>query len=59
MITGIIFVCMVGEGFCQPVFKRFDTVQECILETTKVVDKLEDTPGMKFYAICDPDGEPL
>lgn len=59
MITGIIFVCLVEEGICQPVFRKFDTVQECNAETTKTINGLEYTPGMIFYSICDPDSEPL
>ena len=59
MITGIIFVCMIEEAICQPMFKRFDTVQQCKLETTELIDSFGDTPGMVFYALCDPDGEAL
>ena len=59
MITGIIFACVIGEGLCQPMFKRFDTVQECTLKTTEIINKFKDTPGMVLYALCDPDGEPL
>ena len=58
MITGIIFVCLVEQGICQPMFKRFDTAQQCKLETTELIDSFGDTPGMVFYALCDPDGEP-
>lgn len=58
MITGIIFACLVEQGICQPMFKRFDTVQECILETTETINGLGETPGMVFYSLCDPDGEP-
>ena len=58
MITGIIFVCLVEQGICQPMFKSFDTVQQCKLETTELIDSFGDTPGMVFYALCDPDGEP-
>ena len=59
MIIGIIFACVIEEGICQPMFKRFDTAQECILETKEVINKLEDTPGMVFYALCDPDSQPV
>ena len=59
MITGIIFACMIEEGLCQPMFKRFDTAQQCKLETTELIDNFEDTPGMVFYSLCDPDGEPV
>ena len=58
MITGIIFACIIETDLCQPMFKKFDTVQECNLETTEIIDKFKDTPGMKFYALCDPEGEP-
>ena len=58
MITGIIFVCLIEENICQPMFKRFDTVQECMVETTEIIDNFEDTPGMVFYSLCDPGGEP-
>ncbi len=30
----------------------------CMVETKEVVDNFEDTPGMVFYALCDPGGEP-
>ena len=59
MITGIIFACMVEQGICQPLFKRFDTVQECILDTTEVIKSLGDTPGMVFYSVCSPESLPL
>ena len=59
MITGVIFACLIEQGICQPMLKKFDTVQECMVETKKVVDNFEDTPGMVFYALCDPDGEPV
>ena len=59
MITGIIFVCLVEQGICQPMFKRFDTVQECSLSTTETIKKLGDTPGIVLYSICDPDSQPL
>ena len=58
MITGIIFVCLLEEAVCKPMSKEFDTVQECMVETKEVVDNFEDTPGMVFYALCDPGGEP-
>ena len=57
MITGIIFVCMIEEGLCQPMFKRFDTVQECMVETTETINSLGNTPGIVLYALCDPDSE--
>ena len=50
---------MIEEGLCQPMFKRFDTVQECRVETTEIIDSFEDTPGMVFYSLCDPDREPV
>ena len=59
MITGIIFACLVEQAICEPFSKEFDTVQECILETTELIDSFEGNPGMKFYALCDPKGEPL
>ena len=58
MIIGIIFVCLVEQDICQPMVKDFDTVQECVVDTTETIKKLEDTPGMVFYALCDPGGEP-
>ena len=59
MITGIIFVCLIEENICQPMFKRFDTVQECNLNTTETTRKLGDTPGIVLYSICDPESQPL
>lgn len=57
MITGIIFACVIERGICQPWSKEFDTIQECLIDTAEAVDKLKDSPGMVFYALCDPDGE--
>ena len=59
MITGIIFACLVEKGICQPMFKEFNTVQECILDTTETIEELEDTPGMVFYSICSLESQPL
>ena len=59
MITGIIFACLVEEAVCKPMSKEFDTVQECILDTTEVIKSLGDTPGFVFYYICDPESQPL
>ena len=59
MITGIIFACLVDEATCKPMSKEFYTVQECILDTTETIEELEDTPGIVFYYICDPEALPL
>ena len=59
MITGIIFACLVEKGICQPMFKEFDNVQECILDTTETIKSLGDTPGIVLYSICDPDSQAL
>ena len=59
MITGIIFACLVEKGICQPMFKEFDTVQECILDTTETIKSLGDTPGIVFYSVCSPESLPL
>ena len=59
MITGIIFACLIEQAVCKPLTKEFDTVQECLIDTTETIRELEDTPGMVFYALCDPDGEPV
>ena len=59
MITGIIFVCLIEQDIFQPMFKRFDTVQECILDTTETIKSLGDTPGIVLYSICDPDSQLL
>ena len=59
MITGIIFVCMIEEAICKPVSKEFDTVQECILNTTETIKSLGDTPGFKLYSTCGPESQPL
>ena len=59
MITGIIFVCLIEKGICQPVFKKFDTVQECILDTTETIKSLGDTPGIALYSTCGPESLPL
>lgn len=58
MITGIIFVCLIEQGICKPLFKEFDTVQECNIDTRETIKGLGDTPGMVFYALCDPDSQP-
>ena len=58
MITGIIFVCLVEQGICQPLYKEFDTVQECIVGTRETINGVEDSSGIVFYALCDPEGEP-
>ena len=58
MITGIIFVCLIEQDICQPMFKRFDTVQECILDTTETIKSLGDTPGIVLYSICDSESQP-
>ena len=59
MITGIIFACLVEEGVCKPMFKEFDTVQECIVDTTETIKSLGDTPGILLYYVCDPGSQPL
>ena len=59
MITGIIFVCLLEEAICKPMSKEFDTVQECIIDTTETIKSLGDTPGIVLYSICDPDSQPL
>lgn len=58
MITGIIFVCLLEEAICKPMFKEFDTVQECIVGTTDAIKSLGDTPGVVLYTLCNPEGEP-
>ena len=58
MITGIIFVCLIEQDICQPMFKRFDTVQECIVGATDAIESFGDTPGVALYYICDPDSQP-
>ena len=59
MITGIIFACMVEQGICKPLSKEFDTVQECIVDTTETIKSLGDTPGIVLYYVCDPGSQPL
>ena len=59
MITGIIFACLVEQAICEPFSKEFDTVQECILDTTEAIKSLGDTPGIVFYSICSPESQPL
>ena len=59
MITGIIFVCLLEEAICKPMSKEFDTVQECIIDTTETIKSLGDTPGIVLYSICDPDSQAL
>ena len=59
MITGIIFACLVEEAVCKPLSKEFDTVQECIVDTTEVIKSLGDTPGIVLYSVCSPESQPL
>ena len=59
MITGIIFACLVEEAVCKPLSKEFDTVQECILDTTETIKNIEATPGIVFYSVCSPESQPL
>ena len=59
MITGIIFVCLVEQDICQPMVKDFDTVQECVVDTTETIKKLGDTSGIVLYSICDPNSQPF
>lgn len=59
MITGIIFVCLLEEAVCKPMSKEFDTVQECILDTTEAIKSLGDTPGIVIYYVCDTGSQPL
>ena len=60
MITGIIFVCVIGKDICALNTQEFDTVQECILFSTEVTKILEaELPEAKLYYICDPESQPL
>lgn len=59
MITGIIFVCLLEEAICKPMSKEFDTVQECIIDTTETIKSLGDTPGIALYSTCGPESQPL
>lgn len=38
-------------------FKAGDTVQECIVDTRETINGVEDSSGIVFYALCDPDSK--
>ena len=59
MITGIIFARLVEEAVCKPLPKEFDTVQECIPDTTETIKSLGDTPGIVFYSVCSLESQPV
>ena len=55
MITGIIFVCLIEQGFCTPFARKFDTVEECNAVITEVITKgPEPVTGITVYYVCEP-----
>lgn len=59
MITGIIFACMVEKGVCVPLMKEFETMEECLIDTSQTLENMDKPEGFLFYKMCDVEGEPV
>ena len=58
MITGIIFACIIEKGVCVPLMKEFETVEECLIDTSQALDSMGKPEGFLFYRLCEARGEP-
>ena len=58
MITGIIFACIIEKGVCIPFMKEFETMEECLVDTSQTLEDTDKPEGFLFYKLCEAKGQP-